>query len=151
MDDTNIRCKISDMRTRLEKDPIHSVSEDFMRKERVIKLINTETVQGTAFPIPGNIGKKNDFNTCPEAVVEDIVRMWSIIGGNLPGIGLMTPTFSDGWVDYKPWKVGPAFSRGIKKVSLNRFDLKHNNYTGFAYEPRIFLALNREWDQDTQI
>ena len=151
VDDTNIQRKISDMRTHLEKDPIHSVSEDFVRRERVVKLINTETVQGTAFPIPGDIRKNNDFNMCPEAVMEDVVRMWSIVGGNLPGIGLTMPTFSDGWVDYEPWKVGPAFSRGIKKVSLNRFDPKHNNYTGFAYEPRVFLALNREWDQDTQI
>ena len=119
MDDTNIRCKISDMRTRLEKDPIHSVSEGFVRGEKVIKLINTETVQGMAFPVLGNIGKKNDYGMCPEVVMEDVVRMWSIVGGNLPGIGLTTPTFSDGWVDYEPWKLGPAFSRGVKKVSLN--------------------------------
>ena len=151
VDDTNIRCKISDMRTRLEKDPIHSVSEDFMRRERVVKLINTEMVQGTAFPIPGDIGKNNDFNMCPEAVMEDVVRMWSIVGRNLLGIGLTTPTFLDGWVDYEPWKLGPAFSRGVKRVSLNRFDPKHNNYTGFAYHPHICLTLNREWDQDTQI
>ena len=107
------------MRTHLEKDPIHSVSEDFMRRERVVKLINTEMVQRTAFPIPGDIGKNDDFNMCPEAVMEDVVRMWSIIGGNLPGIGLTMPTFSDGWVDYELWKVGLAFSRGVKKVSLN--------------------------------
>ena len=80
VDDTNIRRKISDMRTHLEKDPIHSVSKDFVRRKRVVKLINTEMVQGTAFPIPGDIGKNDDFNTCPEAVMEDVVRMWSIVG-----------------------------------------------------------------------
>ena len=84
--------------------------------------------------------------------MEDIVRMWSIVGGNLPGIGLTTPTFSDGWVDYQPWKIGPAFSRGVKEVCLNRSDLSHNNnYTGFSYDPLVFLSLDREWDQDTQI
>ena len=79
--DTSIRCKMSDMKTVLEKEPIHCVLEDFLRRERVVKLIKTETIHGVAFPILRNIGKKKDYGMCPEVVMEDVVRMWSIVKG----------------------------------------------------------------------
>ena len=144
-----IQKKLSDMKESLSKDP--RLTKVPVYGDRVVRLFETDPIQGTAFPIDGVLDET--YSNCPEAVMEDVVRMWSIIGGNLPGIGLMMPTFSDGSIDYEPHLVGPAFSRGkVKKVILNRADRHHHNYyTGFNYDPSAFLSLDREWDQDGQI
>ena len=145
-----IQKKLSDMKESLSKDPLARLTKASIYGDRVVRLFETETIQGTAFPIDGVLDET--YSNCPKAIMEDVVRMWSIVGGNLPGIGLMTPTFSDGLIDYEPHLVGPAFSRGkVKKVILNHADRHHHNYTGFNYDPRAFLSLDREWDQDGQI
>ena len=146
-----IQKKLSDMKESLSKDPLACLTKVLpIYGDRVVRLFETDTIQGTAFPIDGVLDET--YSNCPEAIMEDIVRMWSIVGGNLPGIGLTTPTFSDGSIDYEPHLVGPAFSRGkVKKVILNRADRHHHNYTGFNYDPSAFLSLDREWEQDGQI
>ena len=143
--------KLIDMEKSLNRDPLTCLTKASVYGDRMVRLFEAETIQGTAFPINGTLDHAT-YSNCPEAIVEDVTRMWSIVGCNLLGIGLMTPTFSDGTIDYKPHFVGPAFSRGkVKKVVLNRADPCHHNYTGFDYNPSAFLALNRNWDQDGQI
>ena len=145
-----IQKKLSDMKESLSKDHLACLTKASIYGDRVVRLFETELIQGTAFPIDGVLDET--YSNCPEAIMEDVVRMWSIIGGNLPGIGLTMPTFSDGSIDYEPHLVGSAFSRGkVKKVILNPADQHHHNYTGFNYDPRAFLSLDREWDQDGQI
>ena len=148
---SHIEEKLSDMEKSLKKNPLTCLTKTSVYGDRVVKLFETETIQGTAFPIDSTLDETTYFN-CPEAIMEDVMRMWSIVGGNLPGIGLTTPTFSDGSIDYEPHLVGPAFSRTkVKKVILNRADRHHHNYTGFDYNPSAFLSLDREWDQDSQV
>ena len=143
--------KLLDMEKTLKTNPLTSLTKTSVYGDRVLKLLEANTIQGTAFPISSALDEPTYFN-CPEAIIEDVVRMWLIVGGNLPGIGLTTPTFSDGSIDYEPHLIGPAFSRGkVKKVILNRADRHHHNYTGFNYDPSAFLSLDREWDQDSQI
>ena len=145
-----IQKKLSDMKESLSSKDPPRLTKVPVYGDRVVRLFETNTIQGTAFPIDGVLDET--YSNCPEAIMEDVVRMWSIVGGNLPSIGLTMPTFSDGSIDYEPHLVGPAFSRGkVKKVILNRADRHHHNYTGFNYDPRAFLSLDREWDQDGQI
>ena len=145
-----IQKKLSDMKESLSKDPLTRLTIASVYGDRVVRLFETETIQGMAFPIDGVLDEM--YSNCPEAIMEDVVKMWSIVGGNLPGVGFTTPTFSDGSIDYEPHLVGLAFSRGkVKKVILNRADRHHHNYTGFNYDPGAFLSLDREWDQDGQI
>ena len=119
---SHIEGKLSDMEKSLKKNPLTCLTKTSVYGDRVVKLFKTETIQGTAFLIDGTLDETTYFN-CPEAIMEDVTRMWSIVGGNLPGIGLTTPTFSDGSTDYEPHLVGPAFSRGkMKKVILNHAD-----------------------------
>ena len=146
-----IEKKLSNMEKLYSTNPLTCLTKTSVYGDRVVKLFEAETIHGTAFPIDGVIDKTMYAN-CPEAIMEDVTRMWSIIGGNLPGIGLTTPTFSDGSKDYEPHLMGPAFSRGkVKKVILNHADRRHHNYTSFDYNPSAFLSLDREWDQDGQV
>ena len=143
--------KLSNMEKSLSTNPLTCLMKTSVYGDRVVRLFEAETIQGTAFPIDSVIDEMMYANS-PEAIMEDVTRMWSIVGGNLPGIVLMTPTFSDGCIDYEPHLMGPAFLRGkVKKVILNRADRSHHNYTGFNYNPSAFLSLDREWDQDGQV
>ena len=119
---SHIKGRLSDMEKLLGKNPLTCLTKTSVYRDRVVKLFETEMIQGTAFPIDSTLDEMTYFN-CPEAIMEDVTRMWSIVGGNLPSIGLTTPTFSDGSIDYEPHLVGLAFSRGkVKKVILNCAD-----------------------------
>ena len=66
--------------------------------------------------------------------------MWSKVNGNLPGVSLTTLTFSDGIVDYEPWKVGPKFALASRFIGVNgdKRDQFNRMYSSFIYLPESF-------------
>ena len=58
-------------------------------KKRASLLVSFGTLNGKfAFPLTGNLSG-NDFMHCPEMVMCDVIRMWSRVNGNLPGVSVM--------------------------------------------------------------
>ena len=98
----------------------------------------------------------NDFMHCPEMVMYDVIRMWSQINGNLPGVSVTTPTFSDGFIDVNPSLVGPQFSIFDQSIRLTRPKADHFNrcYSSFIYSPEKFrneMPRTGQWALSTDI
>ena len=83
-------------------------------------------------------------------VVNDFIRMWSMMNQSLPGIGLTTPTFSDGATDYEPWKIGPKFFLSPMPVQMPSYtkDPTHRLYSSFIYLPEQFRMTVSRTQQD---
>ena len=69
----------------------------------------------TLCPIPGDFSLlANSFECYPEKVAHDVIRMWSEIMGNLPGISVTLPVTSpmcpDCYADLNPSHFGPVWS-----------------------------------------
>ena len=67
-----IQKKLSDMKESLSKDPLARLTKASVYGDRVVRLFETETIQGTAFPIDGVLDET--YSNCPEAIMEDVVR-----------------------------------------------------------------------------
>ena len=96
------------------------------------------------FPIPGNLNGTY-FNYCPEMVMRGVIRMWTELDDNLPGISLTTPMFSDGFIDYNPSLIGPKFSLFEESLQLTRpcDDWYNRCYSSFVYLPTKFHRHDR--------
>ena len=120
-----------------------------LRGEQVVEI---QTLNGLTFPICD--GGKTKYDHCPNVVMRDINRLWSTLNESLPGISLTTPVYSDGGVDYVPYKNCPSYALSLPN-SLNAMlmvkDEQHHNYTGFLYDAEVFCGLDRDYDQDVQI
>ena len=108
-------------------------------------IIHYNTVNGPfMFPILGNLTGEY-FNVCPEMLVRDVIRMLTELNDSLPGIGLTTPMFSDGFIDYDPSLAGPKFSLFESlPVIRPRDDWYNRCYSIFVYLPTTFRKHNRE-------
>ena len=97
------------------------------------------------FPIPGDLMGEY-FKFCPKMVVRDVIRMWTKLDDNLPGISLTTPTFSDGFIDYDPSLIRPKFSLFEESLLLTRphDDWYNRCYSSFVYLPTKFCKHDRE-------
>ena len=112
-------------------------------------ILTYQTVNGmNAFPIMANLDEEI-FDNCPKMVRRDSIRMWREVNGNLLGISLTTLTFSDGFVDYKPWVMGPKFAIPDSIIKLSRPHDEHLNrcFSSFVYLPETFRSIER----DTQV
>ena len=98
----------------------------------------------------------NDFIHCPEMVMCDVIRMWSQVNGNLLGVSVMTPTFSNGYIDVNPSLVGPQFLIFDQSIRLTRPKDDHFNrcYSSLIYSPEKFrneMPRTGQWALSTDI
>ena len=125
------------------------VTKATLRGEQVVEI---QTLNGLTFPVCD--GGKTKYDHCPNVVMRDINRLWSTLNESLPGISLTTPVYSDGGVDYVPYKNCPSYALSLPN-SLNATlvvkDKQHHNYTGFLYDAEVFCGLDRDYNQDVQI
>ena len=140
----NKKCKV----TRLTNEVLPHHSKD-------MPLYSFDTLNGKlAFPIPGNLGA-NNFRHCPEMVVHDIIRMWSEVNENLPGISLTTPMFADGYINFNPRLIGLKFLLFDQSFSLTRLrdDWLNQCYSSFVYLPDRFRNLSgvNQWTFSTDV
>ena len=140
----NKKCKVTGL-----------TNEVLPRHSKDMPLYSFDTLNGKlAFPIPDNLGA-NDFRHCPEMVVRDVIRMWSEVNENLPGISLTMPMFADGYVDLNPGLIGPKFSLFDQSFSVMRprDDWLNRCYSSFVYVPDRFRNLSRvnQWTLSTDV
>ena len=125
-------------------------------KKRASLLVSFGTLNGKfAFTLTGNLSG-NDFMHCPEMVMYDVIRMWSRVNGNLPGVSVTTPTFSDGYIDVNLPLVGPQFSIFDQSIRLTRSKDEHFNrcYSSFIYSPEKFcneIPRTGQWALSTDV
>ena len=115
-------------------------------------VVEVKTLNGVTFPIFN--GGQTSYDNCPNVVVRDSNRLWSTLNGALLGVSLTTPVFSDGGVDYVPYKNCPSYALCLPNslnATCNVRDKDGHNFSGFNYEARTFKELDREYDQDCQI
>ena len=121
--------------------PYHyNQSSKKISSKKISPLISFGTLNGKfAFPVMGNLSG-NDFMHCPEMVMRDVIRMWSQVNGNLHGVSVTTPTFSDGFIDVNPSLVGPQFSIFDQSIRLIRPKDDHFNrcYSSLIYSMEKF-------------
>ena len=78
------------------------------------------------------------------------------VNGNLPGVSVMTPTFSDGFIDVNPSLVGPQFSNFDQSIRLIRPKDDHFNrcYSSFIYSLEKFrneMSRTGQWALSTDV
>ena len=83
----------------INHDAARSITIDNMVQHHTIEVIQHLSRNVKAiFPImPLDI--QDMLDRSPSMVVHDFIRIWSMMNQSLPGIGLTTPTFSDGATD----------------------------------------------------
>ena len=77
--------------------------------------------------------------------MRDVIRMWTKLGNNLPGISLTIPMFSDGLIDHNPSLIGPKISLFKESLQLTRphDDWYNRCYSSFVYLPTKFRRHDR--------
>ena len=90
------------------------------------------------------------LTSCPHAVVDDFIHLWSIMNQGIVGISQMTPTFSDGVIDYDPSKVGPKWFLCSIPPFIHSYvhDPTYRLYSGFMYLPESFCMTQPRMQQD---
>ena len=68
VEDSCLQRLISNVRKCLEKDPIYNVFENHVRAERTVSSLRTETIQGIAFPVLGDIREKTSMASVPKSL-----------------------------------------------------------------------------------